>query len=212
MMVRLVEALPAGRWLYELKYGGYQALAFKAGKQVTLLSRNRTIFNDDSRQLIDGLKLLRSKNFVIDGEIAALDPLEVLLPAPSIVSGRYPQGDRSWRPIPAIHASLVRNRPAIGAFGVLGSFSPLLARGHRGVGTAKRSFVHSLFSTLVFDAESGERMLSPNEERLADWRPVDFEFCPPIQPATAVRRVSNATISYCILFKVQKAARRIKHE
>jgi ATP dependent DNA ligase domain len=114
MMVRLVEALPAGRWLYELKYGGHQALAFKAGKQVTLLSRNRTIFNDDSRQLIDGLKLLRSKNFVIDGEIAALDPLEVLLPAPSMVSGPYPQGDRSWRPIPAIHASLVRNRPAIG--------------------------------------------------------------------------------------------------
>jgi hypothetical protein len=29
MMARLVEALPAGRWLYELKFGGYWALAFK---------------------------------------------------------------------------------------------------------------------------------------------------------------------------------------
>lgn len=52
MMARLVEALPAGRWLYELKFGGYRALAFKAGRQVTLLSRNRTIFNDDYRQLM----------------------------------------------------------------------------------------------------------------------------------------------------------------
>ena len=52
MMARLVEALPAGRWLYEPKFGGYRALAFKAGRQVTLLSRNRKIFNDDYRQLM----------------------------------------------------------------------------------------------------------------------------------------------------------------
>ena len=52
MMARLVEALPAGRWLYELKFGGYRALAFKAGRQVTLLSRNPTIFNEDYRQLM----------------------------------------------------------------------------------------------------------------------------------------------------------------
>jgi bifunctional non-homologous end joining protein LigD len=29
MMARLVERLPTGRWLYELKFDGYRALAFK---------------------------------------------------------------------------------------------------------------------------------------------------------------------------------------
>ena len=38
-----------------------------------LLSRNRTNFNDNYPQLVDALKSLKVKNFIIDGEIAALD-------------------------------------------------------------------------------------------------------------------------------------------
>jgi bifunctional non-homologous end joining protein LigD len=72
MMALRVRALPSGDWLYEMKFDGYRALAFKAGKEVRLLSRNRTIFNDDYPQLIDALKLLTAENVVIDGEIAAL--------------------------------------------------------------------------------------------------------------------------------------------
>jgi bifunctional non-homologous end joining protein LigD len=53
-----VKELPVGNWLYELKFDGYRALAFKAGKEVRLLSRNRTNFNDNYPQLIDALKLL----------------------------------------------------------------------------------------------------------------------------------------------------------
>ena len=68
-----VRDLPVGDWLYELKFDGYRALAFKAGKEVRLLSRNRTIFNDNYPHLIDALKLLPAKNVRIDGEIAALD-------------------------------------------------------------------------------------------------------------------------------------------
>jgi bifunctional non-homologous end joining protein LigD len=56
-----------------MKFDGYRALAFKAGKEVRLLSRNRTIFNDDYPHLIDALKLLPAENVIIDGEIAALD-------------------------------------------------------------------------------------------------------------------------------------------
>jgi ATP-dependent DNA ligase len=47
MMALRVRDLPIGKWLYELKFDGYRALAFKAGKEVRLLSRNRTIFNHD---------------------------------------------------------------------------------------------------------------------------------------------------------------------
>jgi hypothetical protein len=40
---------------------GYRALAFKAGVEVRLLSRNRTLFNDNYPALIDALKSLKTK-------------------------------------------------------------------------------------------------------------------------------------------------------
>ncbi|HEX7193353.1 MAG TPA: hypothetical protein VF207_00185 [Chthoniobacterales bacterium] len=42
-----VRDLPVGDWLYEMKFEGYRARALKARKEVRLVSRNRTIFNDD---------------------------------------------------------------------------------------------------------------------------------------------------------------------
>jgi bifunctional non-homologous end joining protein LigD len=47
MMALRVPELPAGDWIYEMKFDGYRALAFKAGSEVRLLSRNRTLFNDN---------------------------------------------------------------------------------------------------------------------------------------------------------------------
>ena len=73
MMALRVSDLPPGDWLYEMKFDGYRALAIRAGKEVRLVSRNRTDFTNDYPQLADSLKLLRAKNFIIDGEIAALD-------------------------------------------------------------------------------------------------------------------------------------------
>ena len=56
-----------------MKFDGYRALAFKVGKEVRLLSRNRTLFNNNYPVLVDALKSLRAKSFIIDGEITALD-------------------------------------------------------------------------------------------------------------------------------------------
>jgi bifunctional non-homologous end joining protein LigD len=56
-----VTDLPVGDWLYELKFEGYRALAFKAGKEVRLISRNRTNFGNDYPQLIDALKSLTAR-------------------------------------------------------------------------------------------------------------------------------------------------------
>jgi bifunctional non-homologous end joining protein LigD len=47
------------------------ALAFKNGKEVRLISRNKKEFNYP--QLLDALKLLAAERVVLDGEIAALD-------------------------------------------------------------------------------------------------------------------------------------------
>jgi bifunctional non-homologous end joining protein LigD len=50
--------LPSGNWLYEMKYDGYRALAFKSGSEVRLVSRNQTSFNEAYPQLVDALKSL----------------------------------------------------------------------------------------------------------------------------------------------------------
>jgi bifunctional non-homologous end joining protein LigD len=47
MMALRVQDLPVSNWLYELKFDGYRALAFKAGKEVRLVSRNKINFGND---------------------------------------------------------------------------------------------------------------------------------------------------------------------
>jgi bifunctional non-homologous end joining protein LigD len=47
MMALRVRELPVGHWLYELKFDGYRALAFKAGKEARLDSRNQINFGND---------------------------------------------------------------------------------------------------------------------------------------------------------------------
>ena len=71
MQALLVEKLPEGDWLYEVKFDGYRALAFKDGKDVRLVSRNNKEFNYP--QLLDTLKSLPIGRVVLDGEIVALD-------------------------------------------------------------------------------------------------------------------------------------------
>ena len=66
-----VEKLPEGDRLYEIKYDGYRALAFKDSKDVRLISRNKKAF--DYRLLLDALKKLPAERANLDGEIAALD-------------------------------------------------------------------------------------------------------------------------------------------
>jgi hypothetical protein len=66
-----VEKLPEGDWLYEIKFDGYRALAFKNGKEVCLVSRDKKAF--DYPQLVDSLKSIPADRVILDGEIAALD-------------------------------------------------------------------------------------------------------------------------------------------
>src|SRR6516225_7911586 len=55
----------------KIKHDGYRALAFKDGKDVRLISRNKKAF--DYPQLLDALKKLPAERVILDGEIAALD-------------------------------------------------------------------------------------------------------------------------------------------
>jgi bifunctional non-homologous end joining protein LigD len=78
MKALTVQKLPAGRWLHEVKFDGYRALAFKSGKETRLVSRNQKDFTKFP-QLNDALKLLPPEQAVIDGEITALARMGSLL-------------------------------------------------------------------------------------------------------------------------------------
>jgi bifunctional non-homologous end joining protein LigD len=69
-----VRDLPAGNWIYEIKFDGYRALALKSLSEVQLFSRNQNSFSKAYPDLVDSLRTLRCKSATIDGEIVALDP------------------------------------------------------------------------------------------------------------------------------------------
>jgi bifunctional non-homologous end joining protein LigD len=64
-------SLPEGDWLYEIKFDGFRALAFKDSKDVRLISRNKKAF--DYPRLLDAIKKLPAGRLILDGEITALD-------------------------------------------------------------------------------------------------------------------------------------------
>ncbi len=71
---RLVDAPPTrGDWFYELKFDGIRLIAIKDGRKVKLISRNKNDLTTRFGELIDSLEGLPAKEFVIDGEVVAVD-------------------------------------------------------------------------------------------------------------------------------------------
>ncbi len=60
-------------WIFERKLDGERCLAFRKGKTVRLMSRNRKRLNDTYPELVDALGHTRSRDFVVDGEIVAFE-------------------------------------------------------------------------------------------------------------------------------------------
>lgn len=60
------------QWIYEEKFDGIRALAYKSNKKVTLYSRNKQIMNDAYPEIVEALAKQKEKSFIIDGEIVAL--------------------------------------------------------------------------------------------------------------------------------------------
>ena len=74
MKPRLVDAPPThGDWLYELKFDGIRLIAIKEWKKVKLISRNKNDLTARFAELVDPLEALPAKEFVIDGEVVAVD-------------------------------------------------------------------------------------------------------------------------------------------
>ena len=74
MLLLRTDQLPADgrRWLYEVKFDGFRAIAFKTGGKVHLRSRNDKDFNAKYPSVVAALGAMPDET-VIDGEIVALD-------------------------------------------------------------------------------------------------------------------------------------------
>jgi bifunctional non-homologous end joining protein LigD len=59
-------------WIFEKKYDGVRAITFKKGNNIELLSRNKLSFNNSYSEVVEHLTKM-SGNFIIDGEIVALE-------------------------------------------------------------------------------------------------------------------------------------------
>ena len=64
-------------WLYEEKYDGYRLLAYKEGKQVTLLSRNGNDRTSGFSGIAAAIAKLPAKTLALDGEAVAFDKRNV---------------------------------------------------------------------------------------------------------------------------------------
>ncbi len=74
MKARLVDEPPKhGDWLYELKFDGIRAMAIKNDRKVSLISRNGNKLDARFPEIVEAVKNLPVREYVIDGEVVALD-------------------------------------------------------------------------------------------------------------------------------------------
>lgn len=73
MKARSTDTVPAGTWRLEVKLDGYRTIAVLRDGEIELWSRNHNSLTRDYPEIVAGLKSLRCRSAVIDGEIVALD-------------------------------------------------------------------------------------------------------------------------------------------
>ena len=73
MKATLVDSIRPGNWIYEIKFDGYRALALRGGNEIRILSRNEKDLGRQFPEVKAAVAALNVKDFVIDGEIVALD-------------------------------------------------------------------------------------------------------------------------------------------
>ena len=74
MKARVAESPPsAGDWIYEIKFDGYRAMAFKQGQNARMLSRNEKDLNEKFPEIVEAISTIDADDAIIDGEIVALD-------------------------------------------------------------------------------------------------------------------------------------------
>src|SRR5690242_5003840 len=69
MLARLARELPEGGWVYEPKWDGFRALAFRDGDDVDVRSRHDRRFARYFPEVVDAVRALPARRCVLDGEL-----------------------------------------------------------------------------------------------------------------------------------------------
>ncbi len=72
-LATLVDAPPAGEWLYEIKFDGYRILTRIQGDDVRLFTRNGNDWTDRLPELVKAIKALKLQDTWFDGEVVVLN-------------------------------------------------------------------------------------------------------------------------------------------
>ena len=74
MLASLSKDLVTGpEWVYEEKYDGFRAVAYRSGDRVRLLSRTGQDLTAGSPPIVEALRALPDDDFVLDGELVVFD-------------------------------------------------------------------------------------------------------------------------------------------
>ena len=73
MEAKLVDELPEGDWQYEPKWDGFRCLAFKAGGEVDLKAKSGKPLARYFPEMVETLKRVKARSFVLDGELAIVN-------------------------------------------------------------------------------------------------------------------------------------------
>src|SRR5262245_55135780 len=96
MEARIVEVLPSGGgWQFEPKWDGFRCLAFRAAGQVELKAKSGKSLARYFPEVVDALLALKSKSFVVDGELVV--PLGNTLSFGARQLRRHPAASRTRR-------------------------------------------------------------------------------------------------------------------
>ena len=60
-------------WIFERKFDGERCLAFRAGQQLRLMTRNQQQVTSTYPEIADALRAQEASDFIVDGEVVAFD-------------------------------------------------------------------------------------------------------------------------------------------
>ena len=93
-----VDELPkGGEWQYEPKWDGFRCIAFRGGAKVELRSKSGRSLSRYFPELVAALGALKSKKFVLDGEIVVADPAKKGLSFDTLLQRIHPAASRVTR-------------------------------------------------------------------------------------------------------------------
>jgi hypothetical protein len=65
MKAKLVDSMPTGGWIYEIKFDGYRALALRGGSETRILSRNQKDLGSKLPEVRDSIVALDLQDAII---------------------------------------------------------------------------------------------------------------------------------------------------